>query len=1366
MAQKYKRACLKMYFTMEEMKDYVKEVKGWDEQRILRQLKSKKSSRDSSTLNSPRKLSNKKSDIILRRQTTLGLGITSFTRPKHTEEELSTPPDFTEEIEENFLKKIFGNEIKGGDFLKIQNAVPDPTKRKESRGVQTEPLRGSVFSQTDFSLVGAEFDHIFKSREIFMEAVNQLQFKKLLRLDDHIGRIKSQIFKNIPDDHVRVNEISKRGIESLYKNYIGPKIKNILKDVEQKDGLKLLGFSKSGSQPLFYKGRTQTLQNFDNNDSLDNFKEKRNRDRENLHDLDEIAEARLNTQENTLSTVQNETGRDKVTDESLERENLIKEISHFATAGNQSLNSRLRQNSYAKTDRASLAVQSQDDLLAFGQEIKRSLTPRSGVEKIESQARLIKNFSIEREVMDIGRVRNFSIEMEEAKQGSLELDDSNEKRDKEENETFEEIFKGKIGGYNKESPSKDYKRKMSENFKNSFQKGNEKFFKRNFTSVERINESIENDEIDEPMPLIIDEKENKKNDTISNFSCSPQHELQIRTLPPPNDQINSEDDSSSEITEKYPDPSIRNFLQKENSLKKVSNTDPIPVFKRSISSPSINGKPRKLNLEPQSLPKIDHNKLVLPINQSQTLNLKEKKNFEVIEPITPITKSANVKKLRRAAHGTVININQAEQAKKKIQSKPQTKIFNFEKNDQKEYGKLQPIEEGFSPEKVIMQKNATEFLKLKTEEVQDPDLEEDLEEEEDEDFERDFPIENSQNSQESFHSLSPTPNHQLEIIVEREHNEESEDIIKSSKKLIFADVLSHISSLEDPSLHFNPNSHKNRLGAPERRVGTLRNLGASPRDDQKIIKLLEMLTYEMTRVKLLSESVKNIKKEIDSREARIDQLSERNNLLAKQQIDLEANWKNLEAKFGRYKQRHQKCSVNLKNEMIKNQVKNRKKKIQQKEKKKTNLKQMMKKLGKISKKSSQDSVGSALVKILSEGKFSKFKSKLTPTSVMRTISLLYSERSKKLKKDPESRSQKFCDFVYEYYLHHYGIFQGTNGGGKARFTSMILSVKALIQHFRVNLFARFLGLIPGYAYGYEEINIYIEALEFLSEYNENLGVKNKEEGLRVFYPYIRAEEYLKEKLENKMTADEYQEFRREVKSLVEERQTEEEAQTRSVLDFDFFIEKVMIKYKVLINRTKKYVVDAFKSCDLDGNNTCSVEEFRLLTYHIEPEKFDIHNPQKCVEFFFRNCDLEIDGERNMSFDQFAFVCTEEGLFSAAAQNEFLGCENEEEILEKLREIKKIWFDQLTLFRDMLDEFKSITDEERGSWTKIINVLDERIKAEKPEELKSTMIAYRITELELKRIKEEDENDLENYSDFDLSRFDGMSVFSMESKVIE
>ena len=123
-----------------------------------------------------------------------------------------------------------------------------------------------------------------------------------------------------------------------------------------------------------------------------------------------------------------------------------------------------------------------------------------------------------------------------------------------------------------------------------------------------------------------------------------------------------------------------------------------------------------------------------------------------------------------------------------------------------------------------------------------------------------------------------------------------------------------------------------------------------------------------------------------------------------------------------------------------------------------------------------------------------------------------------------------------------------------------------------------------------------------------------------------------------------------------------------IIDGDLFMTRVIKKFRLLVMRTKTFVINAFEACDLDGNGQLSLNEFIMLVRHIEPKKFDM---KQVVMKFYEWADLkeESNGEgedkaslNNMSFDNFALICNELSMFTEEAQKSFLGIESVNELI--------------------------------------------------------------------------------------------------------
>ena len=106
----------------------------------------------------------------------------------------------------------------------------------------------------------------------------------------------------------------------------------------------------------------------------------------------------------------------------------------------------------------------------------------------------------------------------------------------------------------------------------------------------------------------------------------------------------------------------------------------------------------------------------------------------------------------------------------------------------------------------------------------------------------------------------------------------------------------------------------------------------------------------------------------------------------------------------------------------------------------------------------------------------------------------------------------------------------------------------------------------------------------------------------ILVPHQRAIEYIRIYFEAKLNHEEVNELRREIENLKEN--DPKGLNKTGLIDFDHFLKKILVKYRVMINRTKEYVINAFKSSDLDGNGVCNIQEFLALNRNIEADRFD------------------------------------------------------------------------------------------------------------------------------------------------------------------
>ncbi len=96
-------------------------------------------------------------------------------------------------------------------------------------------------------------------------------------------------------------------------------------------------------------------------------------------------------------------------------------------------------------------------------------------------------------------------------------------------------------------------------------------------------------------------------------------------------------------------------------------------------------------------------------------------------------------------------------------------------------------------------------------------------------------------------------------------------------------------------------------------------------------------------------------------------------------------------------------------------------------------------------------------------------------------------------------------------------------------------------------------------------------------------------------PIIKVMSYVNNFGDNRMSEEEQVIFKKDIEEL----RDINNKYGNDLIDFDVFLNQLLIQYKLLVNRAKIYVINAFAAADLDGNGVCNLEEFILLNKNIE-----------------------------------------------------------------------------------------------------------------------------------------------------------------------
>lgn len=131
----------------------------------------------------------------------------------------------------------------------------------------------------------------------------------------------------------------------------------------------------------------------------------------------------------------------------------------------------------------------------------------------------------------------------------------------------------------------------------------------------------------------------------------------------------------------------------------------------------------------------------------------------------------------------------------------------------------------------------------------------------------------------------------------------------------------------------------------------------------------------------------------------------------------------------------------------------------------------------IKKKSNEVNNARQLMDVVETNKWNKFKNTMSIKTLMKTITNVYNEKAKTLKRVDQQEHTNFAEFVYEIFLTSVGFANIAD----QKFLIFILSLDHYKDHFRVNMFCKFLGLIEGQNYKMVDINKFVQGFKFLEQ---------------------------------------------------------------------------------------------------------------------------------------------------------------------------------------------------------------------------------------------------------------------------------------------
>ncbi|CAD8074125.1 unnamed protein product [Paramecium primaurelia] len=351
-------------------------------------------------------------------------------------------------------------------------------------------------------------------------------------------------------------------------------------------------------------------------------------------------------------------------------------------------------------------------------------------------------------------------------------------------------------------------------------------------------------------------------------------------------------------------------------------------------------------------------------------------------------------------------------------------------------------------------------------------------------------------------------------------------------------------------------------------------------------------------------------------------------------------------------------------------------------------------------------------------------------NVLRTITQLYDEKIRSSKDNETQKDLEMQIFVFNNFLNRYGF----KNVAEKKYLQFLLSVIHFSSIFRVNVFARMIAILQDehLNFSIEESSFFLQGYDFMcSESTLGVNVVQSESEQKFHVPYLRALDYMKVYLENKMMEDELRDLKNDLENLKEP--DPKNLNKQGLIDVDNFLIKVMNKYRIITTRTKEFVIHAFQAADLDGNKKINNNEFITLFRHIENQKF---NFKDAMNLFYEQADIIQNEERSLSFNRFTSLCVSQQIFTFQALNHFINVKTNDDVEKQFLLVRQEWQNYRMEIESTLKELQPyVTPEIFQEWNTILKTLELRImsQANQQSNIKPILIAHKILKLELQRL---------------------------------
>lgn len=289
-----------------------------------------------------------------------------------------------------------------------------------------------------------------------------------------------------------------------------------------------------------------------------------------------------------------------------------------------------------------------------------------------------------------------------------------------------------------------------------------------------------------------------------------------------------------------------------------------------------------------------------------------------------------------------------------------------------------------------------------------------------------------------------------------------------------------------------------------------------------------------------------------------------------------------------------------------------------------------------------------LIRNLKNSQFSDIKSKMNIRSILKTISLVYSEILGTMKNNRELSlfyDISFSEYVYDHFITQFGFKKI----GEKKYSYFIMSAKSQSSSFRVNTFLRLMGFIPDADFNLEQAKMFFRCLHILESSNKGAEVIADITSSTKMFPFLRAEQLVKDMLSDKVTYDKFLSYRKRIASMKE--QDKKFGNINGIIDADKLICFVVSEIDLVIQSHSELINSLCQVANLGGslstNQDVPVFWIKWLLQTIDVSWNDSFIKE------FRKCDAEIMGKQ-LSFTEFGYFLWINGFLQ---NNEFRTLEN-------------------------------------------------------------------------------------------------------------